>query len=167
MVTTDHDVALQSSFWHTQVMNTKRVLFAGLSILLPDDWQDVTDDLPTGSPFTLGKIGNDALGALQFSVAKYKRGPLPSFTKEKLELMIMDFFRAQSLGEPHVITTSSNKIILAKGDFQSEAKYSRIWYVSDRQNIVLVTYTSLQVKSPQLKNEVDEADAIVNSIEFS
>ena len=148
-------------------MNTKRVLFAGLSILLLDDWQDVTDDLPTGSPFTLGKIGNDAMGALQFSVAKYKRGALPSFTKEKLELMLIDFFHAQSLGEPHVLTSSSNNTILAKADFQSEAKYSRIWYVSDRRNIVLVTYTSLVVKSPQLKNEVDEADSIVSSIDFS
>lgn len=49
--------------------------FADVHIILPNDWVDVSDDMPEGTPPTLAKP--DGVGALQFSVGSIGPAPTP------------------------------------------------------------------------------------------
>ncbi|HSO31026.1 MAG TPA: hypothetical protein VLT33_00880, partial [Labilithrix sp.] len=60
--------------------------FAGLTMVIPDGWSDVTDDLPAGTPCTLARP--DGIGALQFSRAHYRGGVVPEITVEDLESLL-------------------------------------------------------------------------------
>jgi hypothetical protein len=72
--------------------------FPGFRIEAGGDWRDITHTLHSpGKPFTLAK--EDGVGALQFSPALYRRGPLPCATKEGLLSMTLEFGQCRGLGE--------------------------------------------------------------------
>ena len=146
-------------------MSAKWVSFAGLFLLLEENWYDVTEDLPEDSPFTLAK-SEDGLGALQFSVGLYRSGPSPEFNEEKLKRLLFDFFESKDLGDPHNYASWQDGQCGVCADCSREDEYFRIWYVSDGRNVAFVTFTSLQVEDQGLKAEVSEAETIVRSIRF-
>jgi len=63
--------------------------FADVRISLLEGWVDVTDDLPEGTPPTLAKP--EGVGALQFSVAKYRAGAKPNVSEDDLEALLVKF----------------------------------------------------------------------------
>jgi len=149
----------------TVIMNVKRVEFAGLSLRLPEGWFDVTDDLEKGSPFTLGKDDN-ALGALQFSVGLYISGKLANIDMDGLSSLFHDFIASQNLGTVKNVEQYHDGILSISGEFVNPEEFIRLWFVTDKINVAMITYVSTLVNDPSLPNEVAEADQIVKSISF-
>src|SRR5262249_1867647 len=129
-------------------------------------WFDITEDLEPGSPYTLGK-SDDAVGALQFSVAYYKSGDRPKIDCTALKSMLIAFFKNKDLGVPIDMACWSNGICCARGDFKSGTDAHRIWYLSNGQDIAFVTYTTLVSYHSLFDSELKEAEAIVESICFN
>jgi hypothetical protein len=143
----------------------ERVLFAGVSVVLPDGWQDVTADLPPGSPFTLGRQ-DDALGALQFSIAEFKSGAEPHVSLDRLKVMMEEFFQRRKLGRPQEIVSWMLNNIGVSGDCISGGCFYRIWYITDKVNVGFITYVTSEVGDVRLPCELAEADMIVRSIQW-
>lgn len=145
-----------------------RYCFANVDLSIPHGWVDYSDNLPDGSPPTLSR-GVQALGALQFTTGRYVSGAKPRFDRLVLQLLLRDFEQshkfpmAQSLDE-FVNPNSSTFGVFA--DYQLPEQFTRVWYVSDGDDIVLATYVTLQEGSIQLEQELSEAHAIVQSIVF-
>jgi len=70
--------------------------FADVRISLPNDWVDVSDDMPEGTPPTLAKP--EGVGALQFSVGRYRSGANPQVNPDDLEALLKEFADTRSLG---------------------------------------------------------------------
>lgn len=146
-------------------MSAERVFFAGLSVILPDDWVDVTDELPLGSPFSLAPQFT-GVGVLQFSVAAYRRGDLPQFDLSKLTSMLNDFFGNKGFGRPKHCEVWGGVTFGVYGDCCLDAECYRIWYISDGKNVALITYTALREVDVLVEKELMEADSIVRSVLF-
>lgn len=146
-------------------MDDHRVTFAGISLILPGGWFDVTDDLEEDAPFTLGK-GANALGALQFSVGHYVSGELPNINMEDLSSLFFDFIAKNELGNATNIEKTYEDTLSISGEFVTSDEFIRVWYATDKKNIALITYVSTLPEDPSLSKEVAEADWIVKSIVF-
>ena len=123
-------------------MPAKRTSFAGLTLVLPKHWSDITDSLGEGMPFTLART--DGIGALQFSVAHYKKGQLPNIDAKTLRNFLDGLFEGQGFGRPKNSSdwSISDELAGVQGDHIDGAVQTRAWYVSDGRNIALVTYTT-------------------------
>src|SRR5438067_12534775 len=115
--------------------------FPGFQIEVGGDWGDITDSLDSAnSPFTVAK--RDGVGALQFTAALYKSGPLPCPSKDDLLAMAVEFGQKRILGEPFDVKTFDDKLVGAGTSYHSEDDFIRVWYVSDGKNIMFATYVS-------------------------
>ena len=149
-------------------MSNTRVDLGTVSVELPSsNWFDVTDDLPPGSPLTLGR-GSNAVGALQLSIARYKSGIIPRLDLNQLELLLRDFFKNKELSKPEITSSRNESVISVQGEATSEDAFFCVWYISDGHNIALVTYTVLkeQINNKWLEEETAEARRIVASVRF-
>jgi len=135
--------------------------FHGLLISSPDDWLDITDDLGQSFPPTLAKV--DGIGALQFSVAQYRCGPLPNPMPEDLLQLTLDVGKSRTMVEPFSKITEQTPIRLGAASFQVGADFVRLWHVSGGANIVRITYTC---DWGQEKTELPTCERIVRSIGF-
>lgn len=142
-----------------------RVSFSGVSLDLPPQWFDVSDDLPAGSPPTLSK-GAAAVGALQFSIGRYKSGPVPSIGLPELGRMLHEFFGAKNLGAPIDVRSWNEGAVGTSGDHRTDDEFIRVWYISEGSNIALITFTCMEANSPSLTEELGEADRIARSVRF-
>ena len=141
------------------------MLFAGLKLELHNGWIDVTDDLQENAPYTLG-LSIDALGALQFSVARYKEGKHPEISFGKLQELLTSFFLQNKFEEASERVDWFDGVTYVRGDHVDGNVLFRIWYVTDGKNIALVTYTTEQRNDPNLDPELKQAEEIVRSIRF-
>jgi hypothetical protein len=143
------------------------VVFAGVYIDLPPGWFDISDTLPSGSPFTLARSEqSDNGGALQFSVRKYKSGERPGFTSADLVALLTDFARDRDLGEPQDQTQETSAFTtVVYADFRDEAVFHRAWYVTNGMDIAFVTYTRLAEHEGN-GEELAQANGIVRSLRF-
>ena len=146
-------------------MTINRVKFAGFSVMLPKGWIDVTDELDEGSPFTLRKE-NNALGALQFAVRLCKPGKSPDINIDKLTSLLNDFSAKNELGTARNIKKCNEGMLSISGEFVNSDEFVCIWYVSENNNIAMITYGSTLADDSLLPGEVAEADQIVKSIIF-
>jgi hypothetical protein len=71
------------------------VTIAGLRFEISEDWCDIAGDLAPGSPPALAR--EDGVGAIQFSVAKYKSGAKPSITESDLKRMLSELLEAKQV----------------------------------------------------------------------
>jgi hypothetical protein len=143
-------------------VKAKRVAFAGLTVVVPDEWLDITDDLSPGSPPTLARV--DGVGALQFSIAFYRTGNRPNIEVASLMALLNDFARTRKLGNALNVRSWSNSRRFVVGDFRTESEVIRVWYASNGDDVALVTYVAAECAS--LAIELEAVDAIVGSIEF-
>ena len=142
----------------------KKVQFAGLTIIIPDGWFDVTEDLPAGSPSTLAKT--DGIGALQFSTAKYHSGSRPNIQIQDLRDLLEEFGDSHGLGDPATIKEGAGKNPFVTADFPIEGQFLRIWHVTNGCDLVLVSYVTQEPQSQQLETELHEAATIIDSLDF-
>jgi hypothetical protein len=139
----------------------KQVLSLGpLELEAAVEWKDITDEGDV--PFTLARA-IDGVGALQFSTAIYKSGPVPSPSLQDLSSLLEDFRRSQNLREPHDPEIESGNLSLVGSSFRSEGDFIRVWYVSDGFNFVLATYVC---EWGYQDKELAQCKEIVRSIRF-
>ncbi len=144
---------------------TKRYPFAGLELEICDDWFDVTDDLPAGSPPTLAPA--EGVGALQFSVVWYESGKEPNVTPGALTDLLREFGEQRRLGVlSNEVSVEGPGTSLVSGDFQSAGEFIRVWYVSNGRDIALVTYCCT-TPGAQIADELKDTDAMVRSLSFA
>lgn len=138
--------------------------FAGVRLSHDEEWLDITDDLPKGTPFTLA-MGEEGAGVLQFSVGRYESGPRPDFDVRKLKKLLLEFADEKGLGPPGKLQERAIPPLVS-GDFESGDSYIRAWYLSDGESIALVTYTGGRLSDPTVERELRSAEEIVRSITF-
>lgn len=144
-------------------MNESRKIFGGISVIIPDDWHDVTASLQNNeAPFSLAKetIGK---GALQFSPALYERGKIPQITTRQLTELLYEFAAKKILGEISGLVITEGEIKTVGGSFIHENDFLRVWYCSDGKNIVLATYICCL---EDVGGELNEGEKIVRSLRF-
>ncbi len=132
-------------------------------VSVPHDWNDITellDDIPN-VPWTLA--ATDGNGALQFSIALYKRGPRPNPSAAVLLEMLQDYAAARNTGPLASIVIEAGPPVLAAATMASEAEPFRVWYLSKGGNFAFVTYTA---GSPLDERELHICERIVRSLEF-
>ena len=139
-----------------------RVGFAGVAITLPEGWYDVTDS--ADGPSTLAR--SEGVGALQFSVAKYKSGTEPELDQAALRRLLFSFGESRRLGTPTNVSEGVGHSPFVAGDFNSAAELVRVWYVSNGRDVALVTYVTEQPHDTKVPDETRSAQGIVESLEF-
>ena len=142
-------------------MKTRSRLY-DITIEVPSDWRDITDEENKDAPITLAKP--DGVGALQFSIAMYKSGKLPAARLDDLVDLSKDFGKSHHLGAPFDETTTEGDVLIAGASYRVHGDFIRAWHVSDRKNFALVTYTC---ENDLEKLELKECEEIVNSILFN
>ena len=143
---------------------TARIGFAGVSLILPNEWCDVSQDLPSDTPPTLAKA--EGVGALQFSTAKYKKGALPNIQYEDLWEFLRQLADSEGLGKPRETSQSRGVHPFVSGTFSSKGNLFRVWYISNGRDVTLVSYVASETESEKAKQEVAEAETIVASLDF-
>jgi hypothetical protein len=145
---------------------TQRIQLGRLTVEAVGDWLDVTADLPEGSPFSLARP--DGVGILQFSMAHYEKGTYPDIALPALREMIIEFGETQGLGEAARFHARDSQPLAVAGDFQAAAELIRVWFVSNDKDVAMVTYVVLDLspESPVVRAELEDADAIIASIDF-
>jgi hypothetical protein len=136
-----------------------------LSIVLPNEWLDVTQDRPSSSPATLARP--DGIGALQFSTAKYRSGARPNVTREDLKELLVEFFVSRQLGQPANVREREGKMLSLSGDFDGLGEFIRTWYLTNGRDVVLATYVTQESKGERVLMELSEAETIVASISIA
>jgi hypothetical protein len=133
----------------------------GFTLDLADGWFDVTDDLPDGSPYTLGR--ETGPGAFQFSSALYRSGIIPDAKEETLRSLLLSFGVTHGLGQPiDVRCDSHNGIITLVGNFD-HAGLLRVWYVTDGSSFILASYTA----NDKDFSELSDCEDMIRTIEFT
>lgn len=139
-----------------------RLALDSFAVDLPEGWADITDAIDSLTPpRTFGK--GDGVGALQFSVALYRDGPLPLVTPMVLREMVEEFGRVRGFEGPSAAVTEPGPPLLAAGSFLWGDDFVRVWQVSDGCNFAFISYTSSHHESWR---EVADCEQIVRSIEF-
>src|SRR3569623_939385 len=114
--------------------------FANVRLHIPPGWLDVTESLPDGTPPTLGKSG-EAVGALQFTTARFVRGERPRIDRHIIQSFLRDFEANHHLPQAPLLTDFQNTAAGTFGvfaDYAQPEQFTRLWYVSDGQNMVFV-----------------------------
>lgn len=139
--------------------------FAGLKLHIPGGWGDISADLPPDYPPTLAR--DAGVGALQFSVARYRRGAKPAIDEEALKKLFIGFCQTHSFGQIEPAVISASNVLCVGGISGTPEEVVAVWYVSNGTDIALVTYTGPGPADSATKKELSEAMDMVTSIEFS
>jgi hypothetical protein len=138
------------------------VNFYGLDITLPPDWADITDELDEDSPPTLARP--DGVGALQFTISRYRGGDAPTFNPQSLQALLEAFCERNGFDcDPQ--TETHDNIVISKALSVAEGELISVWYVSNSLDVVLATYVSHD-GGDQTSVELMEADSIIKSMTF-
>jgi hypothetical protein len=136
--------------------------FGGLVITAVPEWLDVTQEIETESaPFTLAK--NDGVGALQFSAGIYKRGIKPNVQISDLQRLSADFALSRELGRGFDQQVCQQPLLICAQSFVSGAQFIRVWYCSNSQDVVLVTYVCDKGREGL---ELSDCEKMVSSLQF-
>lgn len=134
-----------------------------LQITTPAEWLDVTNEIGEANPpFTLAK--QDGVGVIQFSVAEYLSGKLPNVTRDVLNELLVDFAQSRELGQGYAFASQPKQPLFTAASFNFENRFLRVWYCSDGQSIVLVTYNCQEGLQ---KIELSDCESIVHSLKFA
>jgi hypothetical protein len=142
----------------------KEYIFYSLSLGLPEPWCDITDDLPEGTSPTLAR-GAKGCGVLQFTIARHTGGAHPEFDGEKLKKLLLGFEEARGLEGRRNEALTENRNLVLRADYTMGSDFIRVYYVSDRANVLVATYLCQQDEA-ELKEELADADTIIESIKF-
>jgi hypothetical protein len=126
------------------------------------DWLDVTHELGESAPFTLAR--ESGFGVLQFSTATYEVGTMPAIDIESLNEMLERFADSHSFAGGFDREKTIGRNLLIAQSYISGPDFFRIWFCSNKRDILLITYTC------ELGHEVEEIKQcceIVASIQFA
>ncbi len=114
------------------------VQFPDFSIALEPDWFDVTHEVEgEPPPVTIAKSAGH--GALQFSIANYVSGVVPTPSVDTLRTFLREFAEKNRLGAAEDICVESNSLLLVAASFRPDSML-RVWYVSDGRSFGFITF---------------------------
>jgi hypothetical protein len=140
-----------------------RVTFAGVRFELSEEWCDITANLDPGAPPTLAR--EDGVGAIQFSVAKYKSGVQPAITEIALKKMLLDLFKSNQLADVEPAVLQGSRCFGVSATSAQTDEVIRAWYLSNGTDIALVTY--IGTGDPTCHVELAEAEGLAKTLEFA
>ena len=133
------------------------------SVVLPEDWEDITEDLgDPEAPLTLA-AGESGVGILQISDDIDHEGELSHITTAELGRLLEEFAEYQRYEPKSDRQIYPGDISLVGQSFQSEGDFVRVWYASDGKTTLLVTYIC---EWPQKDVEDAAREVIARSIRF-
>jgi hypothetical protein len=142
-------------------MTANTIAFPGFVVSVKGEWADVTGSLDADEPpFTVAAPKN-GVGALQFSPANYKCGSLPEVTIGDLTSMLHEFSAQRNLFDSFDRTTLTGTVFGVAASFHANNNFVRVWYLSDRRSVLLVTYVCDWDKC---EVEEDDREEIVRSV---
>ena len=141
---------------------TNQYKLGNLVIVAPGEWEDITDEMDDpDAPFTLAK--EFGVGALQFSVAEYQSGDLPKFTLSDLEALRHEFANHRGLARPFDAILIDGNFMVSGGSYHVDEDLMRVWYCSNGEDVVLVTYVA---DWSERNGEATECDEILSKSRF-
>ena len=140
-----------------------RVEFYGLKFDLPEDWTDVTDDLPEGSPPTMAR--SSGVGALQFSIARYRGGEEPQVEIDDLRRFLEEFCHRNGISGDDIVDCSKELMsVKINSCLDDELIIAR--YFSDGRDVLLATYVCQNIEHPEMNQDLKDIEIVLNSIEL-
>ena len=129
-----------------------------LRVTLPPDW--ALEPGGADAPYTFTWRDDRAVGALQFSLGRYKSGKVPNPSRSDLEQMAFAFGADHNWPRP--ISQGSGACTFGQfglAVFQS-VDFSRIqlWFLSNGRDFIMVTHTC---EGNPLQDEIEAANQIV------
>lgn len=137
--------------------------FADVRIYLPNGWVDVSDEMPEGTPPTLAKP--EGVGALQFSMGRYRSGAHPQVSPNDLDAPLKEFADTRSLGLAADVERGKSASHYVGASFLNGDDLIRAWYLTNGCDVALVTYV-VAAASGDAAAELADAGTIVRSIDF-
>ena len=124
---------------------------------------DVTSQLPdANTPYTLARP--DGIGVLQFSTAEYLCGKQPDFSVEALSRLLDEFSSSRQLRNGFDSACGTGSLLTVSKSFQDGGHFVRVWYCSNGQDVVLITYTCLGEVNPA---EVSDCETMIRTLSFA
>jgi len=139
------------------------VEFHGMKFDLPRGWEDITDDLAEGGPPSLARP--DGVGALQFTLAKYRGGECPGVTIYMLRTFLDEFFENNKLSLDEFVEYS-NRVISVQGISHSGDEFILARYFSNGKDVMLATYVCPRLSAIEAKEDLKDVETIMESMEF-
>ncbi|MBS2018696.1 MAG: hypothetical protein JST00_37865 [Deltaproteobacteria bacterium] len=102
---------------------------------------------------------------LQFSVARYERGVRPEVGVAALQ-QLLEEFASQQGRRLFGVTASEGRVRIARGDLPSAAETLRVWYISNGDDVALLTYVAEYGADERVLAELSELDELVASVSF-
>jgi len=140
-----------------------RVEFYGLRFDLPDSWEDITDDLPDGSPPSLARP--NGAGVVQFSIGKYRGGEAPNVTTADLRNLLEEFCIDNGMNCSEIMDCPE-ALPSVKAISAAEGGFIVARYFSNRKDVLLATYTCLDMSNSELAADLEGCEQIMNSMEL-
>jgi hypothetical protein len=118
----------------------KKLNYGSFSVLVPEEWDDMTK--PLGDPSAPTTVANarSGGGAFQFLSAIYKSGKSPNISVNDLRSMLDEFVLTHGLDQFQERIERSDPMGLVGGEGRSGEDYIAVWYASDGKSVVLITY---------------------------
>jgi hypothetical protein len=137
-----------------------------LSIQLPPNWLDLSHENPDG-PATFARDTAESSGALQVSIqGEYIRGVVPNPTADQL----VAFAEGIATSDPDAQLRGTSSGQCALGQYGTVLarlpgySWLQVWVLSNGQDFVLATHTSVDEPS---EAEVNEASWVVKNVMLS
>ncbi|WP_421912656.1 hypothetical protein [Mesorhizobium sp.] len=140
------------------------VQFYGITFDLPTGWEDITDDLPTGSPPTLAKASG--VGAVQFSIAKHRSGKKSNADFGELRSFMVELCQNNLIDTEHISARKFEKIMCVDVISKKADQTLSAWYLSDGDDFAFVTYLALGEENDRINEELNDTREIISSISF-
>ncbi|BCG94096.1 hypothetical protein [Mesorhizobium sp. 131-2-1] len=140
------------------------VQFHGLTFDLPAGWEDITDDLPEGSPPTLAKASG--IGAFQFSIAKYRSGERPNTDFDVLRSFMIEFCQDNFIDIGRIFEKKFGAAMCVGVSSRTVDQTLSAWYLSNGDDFAFVTYLAQGEENDLIDKELDETREIISSISF-
>jgi hypothetical protein len=144
-------------------MNKRVPRCEGFSISLAEGWNDITATLEDADPPLTIADPVSGVGAIQFSPAIYKSGRLPRVSPNDLAELLDEFARKHKMGEAFDRSAHSGEVAIEGASFHAGGDFTRVWYVSDGKNLMLVTYVC---DWDDREQEDSEREMAVRSVRF-
>jgi hypothetical protein len=145
-------------------LSHRRLDFGEFSLTVPAGWEDITSTLENpDAPLTIADP-IAGVGALQFSVSMYESGKPPSIGPQDLLSLLDDFAVQQGFDDPFDFSAYSDELMIEGASFHAGENLIRVWYATDGQNMMLITYVCDRADS---HCETSQIERSVQSIRFA
>ncbi len=136
---------------------------SSFSFDVPEEWCDITPENDPSYPFTMALDGG--IGVIQVSLAEWTGGPRPAIDGSGLAEMFAKYCVTQGIELQAEQFVGASPLGVG-GRHASSDELFAAWYLSDGQNVALVTYVSQFPNEPASEDELSVASRLISSASF-